>query len=109
MNQRRPLRTSAALMLTVLMVGGSVVVPLIERADQAHVTVVESEHAPGDCPTGHDHTVCTQVGANAPTPTEQQRHNWARTVVRTVTPATRSDVFATPLADGHPTRGPPLA
>ena len=50
--------------LATLMLLLSVAVPLVERADFIAETVVESEHDPANCPTPHDHTVCTQVGAN---------------------------------------------
>ena len=43
-----------------------VVIPVLERAETVNEPVAESEHNPATCPSGHDHTVCTQVGANLP-------------------------------------------
>ena len=60
----RLFRTSVATPLAVAMLALSVAVPVLEVADLTHAPVVESEHAPDTCPPAHDHTVCTQVGAN---------------------------------------------
>ena len=84
-------------------------VPLLERADLVHEPVVESEHNPSTCPPAHDHTVCTQVVANLAAPSvgleEQQQH----VVVRDRDPA-EVDIFVhSVLAEGHPSRAPPLA
>ena len=48
----------------MLMLTLSIAVPVLERADLADEPVVESEHNPAECPPGHDHTICTLVGAN---------------------------------------------
>ncbi len=64
----RSTRRAVAAPLTALLLTLSVAVPLVERADLGHTPVVESEHQPGSCPTPHDHTVCTQVGANHAAP-----------------------------------------
>lgn len=45
------------------MLGLGIVVPLLE-VEQTAPVVIESPHAPGSCPSAHDHTICTQVGAN---------------------------------------------
>lgn len=42
----------------------SVAVPVLEQGSLFHHPVAESQHSPGECPSGHDHTICTQVGAN---------------------------------------------
>ncbi len=65
---RRPFRRAVASPLAALLLTLSVAVPVMERADFAHAPVVESEHQPGACPAPHDHTVCTQVGANHASP-----------------------------------------
>ena len=61
---KRGLRGAVSAPIAALLLLGSVAVPVLERADFSHETVVESEHDPGRCPTPHDHTVCTQVSAN---------------------------------------------
>lgn len=61
---RRVLKAAVSGPLAALLLVLSVAVPVLERADLTHGTVVESEHDPGSCPTPHDHTVCTQVSAN---------------------------------------------
>jgi hypothetical protein len=65
---RRSFRAALASPLAAVLLTLSVVVPVMDRADFAHAPVVESEHQPGSCPTPHDHTVCTQVGANHAAP-----------------------------------------
>lgn len=60
----RTFRTLVATPLATLLLTLSVAVPVMEVADLAQTPVVESEHEPGTCPPPHDHTVCTQVGAN---------------------------------------------
>ena len=69
----------AALMLTL-----SIAVPLVERADFVHETVVESHHDPAQCPSAHNHTVCTQVSANQVAPARSAKApvaRWARQFV----------------------------
>jgi hypothetical protein len=64
----RRYRIAVSTPLATLMLALGVAVPVMERADFARAPVVESEHEPGTCPTPHDHTVCTQVGANHAAP-----------------------------------------
>ena len=64
--RRNPTRAGLATGIAILMLTLSVAVPVLERGTFVDRPVVEQEHAPGDCPSGHDHTVCTQVGANLP-------------------------------------------
>ena len=63
-SSRRFWNAAVAGPLAALLLVLSVAVPVLERADVAHGTVVESQHDPGSCPTPHDHTVCAQYGAN---------------------------------------------
>lgn len=53
--------------LAAVMLGLGIVVPLLE-VEQTAPVVIESPHAPGSCPSAHDHTICTQVGANHDVP-----------------------------------------
>ena len=64
--RRNPARAGLATGIALLMLTLSVAVPVLERGTFLDRSVVEEEHAPGDCPSGHDHTVCTQFGANLP-------------------------------------------
>lgn len=63
-SRRSPIRKGLATGISVLMLVSSVAVPVLEQGALFHTPVVENEHNPGECPSGHDHTVCTQVGAN---------------------------------------------
>lgn len=53
-----------AAVISVLMLTLSIAVPVLEQGALFSHPVAEAEHNPGECPSGHDHTVCTQVGAN---------------------------------------------
>ena len=92
----------AALVLTL-----SVSPPVLERADIGHEPVVESEHAPGECPQAHDHTICTQVGSNHAAPLGATPRQQSQQIFRAVHPS----IFAAPtpsaLAEGHASRAPP--
>ncbi|MDH3270968.1 MAG: hypothetical protein OEN56_06525 [Gemmatimonadota bacterium] len=63
-SKRDPIRLGTSAVIALLMLTLSVAVPVIEQGALFDRPVVEAEHEPGDCPSGHDHTVCTQVGAN---------------------------------------------
>ena len=89
------------------MVALSVAVPLVARADLDHHERWESEHSPGACAPAHDHTICTQVGANLSLPA---RTGIPSPVLRLVRATRRSGLHFSNLRirrDGNPTRAPP--
>ena len=96
-----------ALGLTLLMLTLSGAVPLMERADVNSVPVAESEHSPADCPQGHDHTVCTQVGANLSAVVDAAHDVPAPAVTRAALLVTISTVAAAAFDAGHRSRAPP--
>ncbi len=104
-----PTRKALAAWLPTLLLVLSVAVPVLERAEFAHEPVVESEHNPATCPPAHDHTVCTQVGANLSLATApifvDHTHPIVRASIPVQAPATSSAVFL----DGHRSRAPPSA
>jgi len=109
MNTRRDkIRKHLAVGISLFMLVMSVAVPVLERAELFNEPVAESAHDPGECPTGHDHTICTQVGANLSAPAEGHSRGLATSVVRVALPthalAGRSSLFEV----GHPSRAPPL-
>lgn len=59
----RGIRNALAPLLGGLLLASSVLVPLLDGGERA-TPALETEHHPATCVTGHDHTVCTQVGAN---------------------------------------------
>ena len=102
------LRRSFAGLLATLVIASGALVPALERADVVHETVVESQHAPGECPQSHDHTVCTQVGANSAAPASPTvREHFPP--VRSVRPVTSHGIW-TPVLEqrDNPSRAPPL-
>ena len=93
--------------LTALMLLLSVAIPMLDIADFGSEAVVESQHDPASCAPAHDHTLCTQVGANQALLPQVA----ARTPTATVTSGSLlgsgTSVRVSALAEGHPARGPP--
>ena len=103
------IRKTVSVWLSALLLTLSVAVPALERAEFEHERAIESEHDPAHCPPTHDHTVCTQVGANlsltaAPTLVDRTQEVFGVTAPIEA-PASVHSVFAY----GHPSRAPPLA
>ena len=61
---RDPIRKVIASGLLLLMVTLAVAVPVLDTGSFPDHPVVESEHAPGECVTGHDHRICAQTGVD---------------------------------------------
>lgn len=102
------LRRLLAPLLATLLVASSVAVPVMDADGPGNGPVVESEHDAGSCVVGHDHTVCSQAGANRPLPTAERSILAPRLALRSVreTPvrATADRLGST----GHRSRAPPL-
>lgn len=106
---KRGIQRTFGVPLSALLLFLSATVPLLDMADLRTDVVVESQHDPASCAPSHDHTICTQAGANHALP--------HRTGVRTPVVPLRTraplgvlgTVPSSVLADGHPTRGPPSA
>lgn len=94
----------AALMLTL-----SVAVPLMERADVVVGTLAVESHHTAQCPHGHDHRLCTQIGANFSFVTNGYHHRVAPVLLRTTPPAAPATRAFQPFREGPPSRAPPLA
>lgn len=103
------IRRYGPLGIALLMLTLSVAVPVLGRADVFTEPVVESEHNPAECPSGHDHTICTQVGANFSAVSRGQAQQVTRTVVRIPLPTQATRVAERAIEEGHPSRAPPLA
>lgn len=94
----------SALMLTL-----SVAIPLIERADLVTDPVLESEHNPSTCPRAHDHTVCTQVGANLALATRRVECSITTAVATIAARVEAPDGRTVVSIEGNPSRAPPSA
>lgn len=111
MNRSRPdpMRMVLSVGISMLMLTLSVAVPLLEQGAILDHPVVENEHNPGDCPSGHDHTICTQVGANLAIASEQVASPLGRTVT-VVSPVTGArTLLSGSTYEANPSRAPPLA
>jgi hypothetical protein len=102
------LRQSVSVGIAVLMLGVTVAVPMLERGEMADRPVAESSHAPGTCPRAHDHSVCTQVGANVSAPSDAPEQRVTPALLASWTPGAAPLVRTSTFDDGHPTRAPPL-
>jgi hypothetical protein len=94
--------------LSALMVTLSVAVPVWERADLTRGTALESQHDPTTCAPEHNHTLCTQVGASHALPSRRDLRVGSSLLVYGPQVRPLSASFVPALADGHPTRAPPL-
>lgn len=98
--------TSTGVMLLMLTL--SFAVPLMERADQSHAPVVESTHDPASCPPGHDHTVCTQVGANLLALADADTGPTSHADVAEAAPHAEDLAHAVSTGESQRSRAPPL-
>ena len=105
---RDPFRKSVSVGLSLLLLTLSAAVPVLERSELVHEPVVESEHKPGECPSGHDHTVCTQVGANLSVAADGPDHSPMRAAVRSAASPTVVVAVREGHDQGHRSRAPPL-
>ena len=103
------IRQTVSVWVTAAMLVMTVAVPLLERADVVHEPVVEREHDPATCPPAHDHTICTQVVANVAAPSAPVERHRPHGVVRVFDPIEVLAAVHSVLAEGHPSRAPPLA
>jgi hypothetical protein len=97
---------SAALALLVVTLG--VAVPMLDRVDAGPDPAVESEHHPGTCPPAHDHTVCTQHGADLPLVGGWTRGSATSTVHTPPPHEARRASHATTSVAANRTRAPPF-
>ncbi len=91
------------------MVALSVAVPLVARADLDHHERWESEHSAGVCAPAHDHTICTQVGANLSLPSRTGIPSPVLRFVRNPRPVGLHVSNLRIRREGNPTRAPPSA
>ena len=109
MNQNgKVIRQAVSVGLLAAMLVVWISVPLLEHADPADGPVVESEHSPSTCPLAHDHRVCTQVMANLAAPAAGLKKQQQHVVVRYLSSSEVDNVVYSALAEGHPSRAPPL-
>ena len=103
----RGTRRALSAWLSTLMLVLSVAVPLVERADLDHQVRWESGHDASSCAPGHDHTICTQVGANLSLPSRAGVPSPVFHVVRGSLPADLTFTNRRAQTAGNRTRAPP--
>lgn len=97
-----------AAVISVLMLTLSVAVPVLEQGALFSHPVAEAEHDPGECPSGHDHTVCTQVGANFAFEGRSVDNPEHADGVTSTAPSTEDVPSARAWASNKRSRAPPL-
>lgn len=106
----RPLtvqRVLAPVLATLLMVL-SVAVPVLDAGEKGRGPVVESEHNPSTCVRGHDHTICTQLGASRGLASEGPRHGGGFSRAAMHRPLASDDVAPSAAFRDHHSRAPPV-
>jgi hypothetical protein len=100
-------RRGSSFGVALVMLAVAIAVPALEDASRGPHPVLESEHSPASCPPGHDHTICTQVEANAPLTGSAPRYEAHEgvAVIRAVGLSTAHPRRA--LRRGHSSRAPP--
>ncbi|MBT8336932.1 MAG: hypothetical protein KJO11_10035 [Gemmatimonadetes bacterium] len=95
-------------LLSALILGVSVLGPLVDHAGDAVGIVVESRHDPAGCAPAHDHRACLQQQAFDPLFTPPGVTFARPFALRLhIGPAAASGPIATPRLDGHSARAPP--
>ncbi|HKJ02628.1 MAG TPA: hypothetical protein VJ997_09240 [Longimicrobiales bacterium] len=107
--KERGVRQVLGTCLSALIVTLSVAVPVLERADLARETAFESHHDPATCSPGHNHTLCTQVGASHALPSRQDLRVPVSPFVGGHLAGDLGAAFVPTLPGGHTTRAPPSA
>jgi hypothetical protein len=93
--------------LATLLLALSVAVPVLERIDLSLEPVAESAHDPGACTPSHDHTVCTQVGANVALASGPVHALGSSDMSAALALDAMETRHASGWSEGHPVRGPP--
>ena len=110
MNGRHELsRKGISAVVAILMLTLSIALPVLEHSDILDEPVAESEHNPATCPSGHDHTICTQVGVNMALPAESPAYAPGLHEATVGAPGEQPTVLSAAFPEGHPSRAPPLA
>jgi hypothetical protein len=102
-------RKGISLATSLVILSLSVGIPMLERADLTNTPVAESTHSPVDCPRGHDHTVCTQVGANLSIVVAGHAIPLAAPEFAAAPPTLGLETAAAGFDPGHRSRAPPHA
>ena len=96
------------IMGAILLLQG-LLVPMLDAGESVRQPAFESRHDTADCPVGHDHTLCVQVGANqAVSSAEVRLHESHVASVEDDLGVLRPLYSATPVLV-HGPRGPPIA
>jgi len=103
------IRKAVSIGIASLLLVTGVVVPILERLDLSGEVVVESPHEPGACHNAHDHTICTQVSANASLSSRPELRVLVVQEIGLTTPTDGPEIASAAFPEGHPSRAPPLA
>ena len=105
--RRRGIRQVFGTCLSALIVALSVAVPVMGRGDLSRGNAVESQHDPVNCAPAHNHTLCTQVGANHALTSRQDLRVGVAPFVGSPVAGELHSAFVPVMVTGHRTRAPP--
>jgi hypothetical protein len=102
-------RRGVSTLLSALLVWATVAAPMLERGTLlGGGRAVESQHDLAECPDGHDHRICTQIGANRALTAQISIERLDHFSVRVAPPsAAQSSPSGSALRGPH-SRAPPL-
>ena len=105
-----PLQRLLAGLLAVAALALGPAVSVLDAEEGKHGPVMESAHDAAECVHGHDHSICTQVGANVGRTTVPPRHGLGADHRREPSLLARDVAAPTaPLVRPVGSRAPPLA
>jgi hypothetical protein len=108
-NKRSFVRTTVSAGLAVLLLVLNVAIPALESAESFGPVGIESAHDAGRCGDGHDHRICTQVGANLSLSASTYDHRTTHVTLRSALPVDPASTIHRTFLEGPPSRAPPLA
>lgn len=100
-------RTCVTTVLVTVLLSLPVALPLMEVGVVSSQPVAESHHDPARCGHGHDHRICTQVGANFSLVAAQYTARPTHVAVRNPIPAHPRQPRLGTFLEGPPSRAPP--
>ena len=101
------MRRAVSAWLAALLLVVTVAVPMLDTGEFSHEAAFESAHSAASCLLGHDHTICTQVGANLLVASEPVACGAPLTICETARSARVFTSLIDRYLDGRRSRAPP--
>ena len=105
----RRLRALLGPLLGAILLLQGLLVPMLDAGEFGRLPVLESRHDAADCPVGHDHTICVQVGANQAVSSSEVRLHAPHVTVADRDMGILPKFHSATTVLVHGPRGPPIA